>query len=348
MSFSITLAPFGLQFECGDEETILAAALRQGIGLRYGCKHGACGSCKARIVEGEVDLAQASGFALMGYERDAGMALLCSAYPLDDIVVQIEDYTETELHTARPTVARTGRVVTCTPCSPDIWQLVLALEGDEGLDFDAGQFVEVNVPGTDEWRAYSLANAPSERHLIELLIKKIPDGCFSALLPAALREGTRVAVRGPYGQFNVQVGSAPIVMVAGGRWPVAGGSGMAPILSMLRALAEQRSTREMVFYYGARTAADLICGPDLAALEDYLPAFRYIPTIALPPEAPVWAGETGLVTEVLARAGGNLRGSEAYLCGPPGMIDAAAAVLKTQGMFSSRIRCDKFVATHGP
>ena len=341
MSFSITLAPFGLQFECGDEETILAAALRHGIGLRYGCKHGACGSCKARIVEGEVDLAQASGFALMGYERDAGMALLCSAYPLDDIVVQLEDYTETELHAARPTVARTGRVVACTPCSPDIWQLVLALEGDDGLDFDAGQFVEVNVPGTDEWRAYSLANAPSDRQVIELLIKKIPDGCFSALLPAALREGTSVAVRGPYGQFTVQVGSAPIVMVAGG-------SGMAPILSMLRALAEQRSTREIVFYYGARTAADLICGPDLAALEDCLPGFRYIPTIALPSSSPVWAGETGLVTEVLARAGGNLRGSEAYLCGPPGMIDAAAAVLKTQGMFSSRIRCDKFVATHGP
>ncbi|MSQ68732.1 MAG: 2Fe-2S iron-sulfur cluster binding domain-containing protein [Gammaproteobacteria bacterium] len=341
MSFSITLAPFGLQFECAAEETILAAALRQGIGLRYGCKHGACGSCKARIVEGEVDLAQASGFALMGYERDAGLALLCSAYPLDDIVVQLEDYTETELHAARPTVARTGRVVACTPCSPDIWQLLLALEGGEGLDFDAGQFVEVNVPGTDEWRAYSMANAPSDRHLIELLIKKIPGGCFSGLLPHALPEGTRVAVRGPYGQFNVQVGSAPIVMVAGG-------SGMAPILSMLRALAAQACAREIVFYYGARTAADLICGPELAALAAQLPAFRYIPTISEPMVAAPWAGETGLVTAALARDGGNLRGAEAYLCGPPGMVDAAAAVLKIQGMFSSRIRCDKFVSTQGP
>jgi ferredoxin len=156
LSFSIILAPFNVEFECGAEETILAAALRQGIGLRYGCKHGACGSCKARITEGEVDLTQASGFALMQHEREAGMALLCSAYPLEDIVIQLEQYEEAELHAARPILDLTCRVAGRKKVSPDIWQLALDFAGDAAFSFDAGQFVEVNVPGTEDWRAYSI------------------------------------------------------------------------------------------------------------------------------------------------------------------------------------------------
>ena len=176
MSPLITLAPFGVTFECGDDETILSAALRRGVGLRYGCKHGACGSCKARIAEGEVDVAHASGFALMQYERDAGMALLCSAYPLEDVTVQLEHYDEAELGAARPIAEFDCRVAARSRLSADIWHLVLDIDGDRSLQFDAGQFVEVNVPGSDAWRAYSMANAPGDGRRVELLIKEIPGG----------------------------------------------------------------------------------------------------------------------------------------------------------------------------
>ena len=338
MKHRITLAPFDVQFECGEDETILAAALRQGVGLRYGCKHGACGSCKARIAEGEVDLAQASGFALMQYERDAGMALLCSAYPLEDIVVQLEQYDEAELSAGRPIAVHSGRVAARDRLSPDIWQLLLQIDGEMPLSFDAGQFVEVNVPGSQDWRAYSMANAPGAGQLIELLIKELPGGKFSSALAQSLRVGDTLSVRGPYGQFRVHEGSAPIVMVAGG-------SGMAPILSMLRSLEQERSTREIVFYYGVRARNDLILSDEISTVAARLPGFKYVPTIADPGVGGDWGGEVGLVTDVLERLSGNLRGSEAYLCGPPAMIDAAIEILQRKGMFGSRIRFDKFVST---
>ena len=188
MKHLITLEPFGVEFECGEDETILSAALRNGVGLRYGCKHGACGSCKAQISAGEVDLAEASGFALMQYERDAGIALLCSAYPLEDVVVSLESYDEAELNAAHPIVELNCRITARQKLSPDIWQLLLEIDGDTPLQFDAGQFVEVNVPGTDEWRAYSMANAPGDGRSIELIIKELPDGRFSRALAHSLAE----------------------------------------------------------------------------------------------------------------------------------------------------------------
>lgn len=338
MRHLITLEPFGVEFECGEDETILSAALRHGVGLRYGCKHGACGSCKARIAAGEVDLAEASGFALMQYERDAGMALLCAAYPLEDIVVALEHYDEAELHAAHPIVELNCRITARHKLSPDIWQLVLEIDGDTPLQFNAGQFVEVRVPGTDEWRAYSMANAPGDGRTIELIIKEIPNGRFSSVLAQSLAVGDGLSVRGPYGQFKVQDGSAPIVMVAGG-------SGMAPILSMLRLLDAERSQREMVFYYGVRSTNDLICSVEIATIAATLPGFRYVPVVAQTDESGSWGGEVGLVTDAIERLSGDLRSSDAYLCGPPAMIDAAIEVLKRKGMFAARIRFDKFVST---
>ena len=335
MSCQVTLEPFGISFECGEDETILAAALRQGIGLRYGCKHGACGSCKAQIASGDVDVEEASDFALMEFEREAGVALLCSAYPLEDVVIELEHYEEAELTAARPIQEFESRVELVTPISRDIWRLLLNIDAPP-FEFDAGQFVEINVTGTDEWRAYSMANSPSRGDQIELLIKQIPDGIFSNFMVETLSVGDPLRIRGPYGQFKVADGFAPIVMVAGG-------SGMAPILSMLRQLSEVRSEREVTFYYGARTREDLICEEAIAAAAEGLKAFNYVPALS----DDGWSGEEGLITEVINRRSDNLRGAEAYLCGPPPMIDAAAEVLKDHGMFGTRIRFDKFVNTGG-
>ncbi|MGE0371025.1 MAG: NADH:ubiquinone reductase (Na(+)-transporting) subunit F [Gammaproteobacteria bacterium] len=337
MTFNVTLEPFGIAFECGEDETILAAALRQGVGLRYGCKHGGCGTCKAQVAHGDVDVEDASGFALMEFEREAGMALLCTAYPLEDVVIELDNYDEAELTAARPIRELDCRVRGIAALSRDIWRLELEVT-DPPFEFDAGQFVEVNVPGTDAWRAYSMANAPADSGEIELLIKHLAGGVFSGVMAGALAPGDRLRVRGPYGQFCVADGFAPIVMVAGG-------SGMAPILSMLRDLSARSSSREVVFYYGARAYEDLICDEAIAAAAANLGSFSYVPALSEPAGNEAWKGEVGLITEVIERRCDNLRGAEAYLCGPPPMIDAAVEVLKQKGMFGSRIRYDKFVST---
>lgn len=341
MSYTVTLRPFGVSFDCAEGETILSAALRNGISLRYGCKHGNCGSCKAQIAEGEVDQAHASEVALMQFERNQGLALLCAAVPEEDIVIELaDDYTEEELSSAPPIGDYKARVVAVEALTHDIMRLELKLQQPDFMRFNAGQFVEINVPGTDAWRAFSMANPPSEPDRVVLMIKLLPGGAVSGYLRERARPGDPLNVRGPYGQFSVAPGVAPIIMVAGG-------SGMAPILSMLNELAEQRTTRPIRFYFGARALRDLFLTEEIAALGRRLPDFRYVPALSAPEPGDRWDGETGLITEVLQRHSGNLRGSEAYLCGPPPMIDAAVEVLKAKGMFSTRIRFDKFVSTAG-
>lgn len=338
MSYSIHLAPFGVEFACGEDETILAAALRQGIGLRYGCKHGACGSCKAKVVVGEVDVGEASGFALMDYERDAGMALLCSAYPLEDVVIELSDYDETALSAARPISDYACKVVSLEKVAPEIWRLLLASAEAARFEYDAGQYAELRISGTSHWRTFSMANLPNDVGHIEFLIRQVPGGRFSSVLAERVNVGDDVMLRGPFGQFGIAAGHAPIVMVAGG-------SGMAPILAMLRSLAADGSDRTITFFYGARRREDLICGDILETIDRSLASFTYVPALSETSEGDGWQGEAGLITEVLDRHTQNLRGAEAYLCGPPGMIDAATLVLRAHGMFASRIRCDKFVST---
>lgn len=339
MSCTVTLQPFGVEFDCVDGETVLGAALRNGISLRYGCKHGNCGSCKAKIVAGEVDQDDASEAALMTFEREQGLALLCAAYPAEDIVIELaDDYTEEELSSAPPIGDYEAEIIGLKPLTHDIVQLDLQLRQPDFMRFNAGQYVEIRVPGSDAWRAFSMANSPSDGGRISLMIKMIPGGVISGYLRETAKVGDRLDVRGPYGQFSVSAGTAPIVMIAGG-------SGMAPIASMLHWLAEQNCSRPIVFYFGARAKRDLFLAEELESLAQRLPQFRYVPALSSPEEGDEWSGASGLITEVLQRDSGNLRGSEAYLCGPPPMIDAAVEVLRAKGMFSTRIRFDKFVST---
>ena len=339
MSHTVTLQPFGVEFECGEEETILAAALRSGISLRYGCKHGGCGSCKVQLREGEVDYEGEHATAISESEQDAGLALLCCAHPSEDVVVELpDDYTEAELQPRFPVREFSVELAQKNLVTHDTMHLVLSLRAGDHVEFGAGQFIEIAAPGSDEWRAYSMANAPATNDRIELMTKLLPGGVFSEYLKQRAAPGDQLSVRGPFGQFQIADTAAPIVMVAGG-------SGMAPIVSMLADLAEQQSGRDIVFYYGARSRRDLFWLDEIAALGRRLPLFRFIPALSEPQPDDVWDGETGLITDVIRRHSDSLRGAEGYLCGPPGMIDAAVAVLKEKGMFNSRIRFDKFLST---
>lgn len=336
MAYTITLEPFARQFTCNEDETILAAGLRQGFSLRYGCKHGGCGSCKALILEGEVDLTTASSFALMDFEREQGYALLCSAYPLSDVVIDVSDYDEGELLAAPPIQTYEAEVERITALTHDIRGIQLRLVAPTTLAFKAGQYIDLLVPGTGEWRSYSMANPPSRNDVVELMIKLMPGGVFSTYLSERLRVGDRLTLQGPYGNFYLRDSARPALFIAGG-------SGMAPILALLRDMAERHDTRPVTYCYGARSRRDLFLLDELSAFAQRLPHYRFIPALSEPLPTDGWEGEVGLVTEVVKRCVPDLREMEAYMCGPTAMIDAAIALLTSSGIPERDIFYDKFV-----
>ena len=229
MSYTITLLPFAKQFSCEEDETILQAALRQGYNLRYGCKHGGCGMCKALIVEGEVDQEGASSFALMDFERQQGFALLCSAYPLSDIAIELWDYEEADLLAASPIQDYQAEVERITVLTHDIRGIHLRLLEPAAINFKAGQYIDLLVPGTNEWRSYSLANPPSHKNTVELMVKLMAGGLFSTYVAEQLQEGERLTLQGPYGNFYLRdTGRAALF--------IAGGSGMAPMTALIAPL----------------------------------------------------------------------------------------------------------------
>lgn len=337
--YTVTLQPFGIEFPCDKEETVLAAALKAGVSLRYGCKHGGCGGCKVKLTEGYVDYDE-HATALSEAEEDAGIALLCCAYPDEDLVITLDDdYTEADLTPEFALAQYSASLSEMSELTADTRHLVLSVN-DGQYHFSAGQFLEINVPGTDLWRAYSMANSPEQGTTIELAVKLLDGGAFSHYLNEQAQLGDTLQVRGPYGQFGLSATAAPIIMVAGG-------SGMAPLRSLLQAMVAADSKREVQFFFGARRRQDLYWLDDIQALGNQLDNFQFIPALSEPLATDNWEGETGLITEVLARCTAqSLRASEGYLCGPPGMIDAAVEVLKQKGMFASRIAFDKFLSTH--
>jgi len=219
---------------------------------------------------------------------------------------------------------------------------VLRLIEPTEIKFFPGQYVDIAIPDTGAVRSFSMANTSSrESGLLEFVIKVYPDGQFSKFLAEKLAEGDRLDLSGPFGVFTLREGDNDLVFVGGG-------AGMAPILSLLRTLAERGLTRKATFFYGARTKKDLCFEAELHALEEQLPDFRYIPALSEPGDDEEWDGETGLITDVVKRHASDLRGAHAYVCGPPPMVEAALPLLATLGVEEKRIYYDKFTTTGNP
>lgn len=336
MPYTITLLPFEKQFTCNDNEPILQAAMRQGINLRYGCKHGGCGMCKALVVDGDVDNAEASTYALLEYERQQGFSLLCCAYPESDVTIELWDYDESDLFSGVTVQQFEAEVERITLLTHDIRGIQLRLIAPDIIDFKAGQYIDLLVPGTNEWRSYSMANPPSRNNAIEIMIKLMPGGLFSDYVDQQLKPGQRLTLQGPYGSFQLRNTEREAIFIAGG-------SGMAPILSLLRDMAEKYNERVITYFYGARTRRDLFQLEELRGLEQQLPHFHFIPALSEPTPEDIWDGETGLITDVVKKLVGTGAGKEAYMCGPTAMIDAAIATLTRLGMPEAHIFYDKFV-----
>jgi propane monooxygenase reductase subunit len=302
--------------------------------LMHGCKEGQCAACKSFVLDGEVDMDKYSTFALPDYEQDEGWTLLCKAHAVTDLEIELINYDEEVLRSGIELRTVGTRVEAIEELTHDIRRLVLTVADD--FDFHPGQYVDIRIPGTGEHRSFSMANTPSDRGRLEFMIKLYPGGRFSGLLAdGGIAVGDELEIRGPYGVFTLREASdRPLLFIGGG-------AGMAPILSLLRAMAERGTERAAAYYYGARGERDLFHLAELAALADGLADFRFVPALS----DAEWDGETGLITDVVARGETALPGVDAYLCGPPPMVDAAIELLKAQGVPEQQIFFDKFTTT---
>jgi propane monooxygenase reductase component len=334
---NVRLEPVGIDFEVDEDETVLHAAFRQGLQLMHGCKEGQCSSCKSFLLDGEVDLDRYSTFALPDFEEQEGWTLLCRAHALTDLEVELINYDEDMLKAGLPLVEAKARVTAVEELTHDIRRLELELLEPEELDFHPGQYVDISIPGADgNHRSFSMANLPSDKGKLEFMIKLYPDGRFSGLLGSGeICEGTELEITGPYGVFTLRDQSPRRIVFIGG------GAGMAPILCLLRSLQERGIERDAVYYYGARKESDLFHREELEALAGALPSFRFVPALS----DAEWDGEAGMITDVVERLEPDLKDVDAYVCGPPPMVEAAQGLLMAKGVPESRIYFDKFTTT---
>jgi propane monooxygenase reductase subunit len=340
----VRFEPVGIEIEVAEDQTVLRAAAEQGIMLMHGCKEGQCASCKSFLLEGDdVEHDRYSTFALPDYEREEGFTLLCRAHVYENVTIELLNYDEDMIRSGLPIQQAVTEVVANDPVTHDMRHLVLRLVEPKEIKFFPGQYVDIAVPGTDATRSFSMANTSSrESGQLEFVIKVYPDGRFSHFLDTELKVGDQLDLSGPFGVFTLREGYESDLVFVGG------GAGMAPILSLLRSMAEKGIERKATYYYGARGRRDLCFEQELRALEQALPNFRYVPALSEPAPDDDWDGETGLITDVVKRHEQNLKGAHAYVCGPPPMVEAAMPLLGTLGVEEKRIYYDKFTTTGEP
>jgi propane monooxygenase reductase subunit len=351
----VRFEPVGIEIEVAEDQTILRAAAEQGIMLMHGCKEGQCASCKSFLLDGDdIELDRYSTFALPDYEREEGYTLLCRAHAYEDVTIELLNYDEDMIRSGLPITEAVAEVAAIEAVTHDLRRLVLRLiepgalpaRGDDppkppDFKFFPGQYVDIAIPGTGESRSFSMASTSARDGQLEFVIKVYPDGRFSHFLDTSLAVGDRLSLTGPFGVFTLREGDGDLIFVGGG-------AGMAPILSLLRSMAERGSQRRATFYYGARGRRDLCFEPELRALEQTLPHFQYVPALSEPAPGDHWAGEAGLITDVVKRQAGDLDGVHAYLCGPPPMVEAAQPLLAALGVADKHIYYDKFTTTGEP
>jgi len=336
---TVRFEPIGLELEADEAETVLEAAFRQGLMLMHGCKEGQCSACKSFLLDGEVDLDRYSTFALPDYEESEGWTLLCRAHAYSDLEVELINYDEEILHSGTPPRTVKTTVKEVETLTHDIRRLRLEVHDDAPFEFKPGQYADIRIPGEEEHhRSFSMANTISSPGELEFMIKLYPGGKFSGLLAEdKLHVGDELQVTGPYGVFTLRPSSPRRLLFIGG------GAGMAPILSLLRSMAETNSERQAAYYYGARTEDDLFQVEELRELEQQLPGFTFVP--ALSEDSNGWHGESGLITDVVDRLEGDVAEVDAYICGPPPMVEAAIALLERKGVPEPHIYFDKFTTT---
>ena len=332
MPFQISIQPSGHTLIAEDGVSILRAALDAGFILPYGCRNGACGSCKGKVIAGQVDLGLVSESALSEEEKAAGMALFCCAKPLSDIVIESHEVSSVK---DIPVKKLPCRVHKLERPAPDVMVLHLKLPANERLQFLAGQYVEILLKDGKR-RAFSLANAPHDDELLQLHIRLVSGGQFTEHVFGAMKERDILRFEGPRGSFFLREDSAkPIILVAGG-------TGLAPIKSIIEHAIHNKIERPMILYWGARDRAGLYL-PELPmrwAMEH--PRFSFVPVLSDAPASDSWTGRTGLVHQAVLDDFADLSGHQVYACGAPPMIDAARHDFTSRGLRPQEFFADAF------
>lgn len=319
MPFTISLQPGGQQFPIESDQTILEAALAAGFVVPYGCRDGACGACKARVDEGQIDQGAVSATALTSSERAEGMALLCKAHALGDLAITVRNLTRAG---DLPVKKLPCRVQSIERVASDVIVLKLKLPASEPFRFRAGQYVDFVLDGGRR-RSFSIANAPPGADHLELHVRRIDGGSFTGHVFEGMKEKDILRFEGPLGSFGLDAGDRPAVLIAGG-------TGFAPIKSMVEDLIASGRQRALALYWGSRTREGLYMDQLARSWEQALPGFRYVPVLSEPLPTDGWTGRTGLVHHAVMADLPDLSGFEAYACGSPAMIDAARADLMSR------------------
>lgn len=340
-SHNVRFEPVGIDIDVGEEETVLDAAFRQGVMLMHGCKEGQCSACKSFLLDGDLQMSKYSTFALADYESDEGYVLLCRSHAYSDLEVELINYDEDMIRSGLPVLTTSAEVESKRDLTHDITLLRLKLTDPSEFRFHPGQYLDITIPGTETHRSFSMANTTPADGYLEFIIKRYPGGHFSGLLEESLNPGDPLEITGPYGTFTLRVSSDRRLVF------IAGGAGMAPLLALLRQMVESGNEREVVYYYGARTEADLFHLDELAELERKLPNFTFVPCLSdtWPDDWEDGVGDTGMVTEVVDRRETDIKECDVYLCGPPPMIDSALPLLEGLGVPESQVFYDKFTIT---
>ncbi len=337
MSYQVTIEPLGRTIEVEEGQTILDAALRAGVYLPHACGHGLCATCKVQVTDGEVELGDASPFALMDVERDDGKCLACCATPLTDVTIEA-DIDEEPDALYIPVRDFTGKVARLDDLTPTVKGLFIEIP--DGIDFQAGQYVNVKIPGEDRPRAFSLAAAPSSRNLIELNVRRVPNGKGTGYIHDQLKVGDAIEVTGPLGHFFVRRSDSQSVIF------MAGGSGLSSPKSMILDMLEGGDTRTMTLVYGARNRKELYYDDLFVEMTKKYPNFHYVPALNEPTDACAWEGFKGFVHEAAKEHFKNdFRGHKAYMCGPPVMIEACIRTLMQGRLFERDIYNEKFLTS---
>jgi CDP-4-dehydro-6-deoxyglucose reductase, E3 len=313
MSYKITIKPSDHSFVVQDGETVLAAALREGITIPYGCRNGACGACKGKILDGKVNYGNPQPHALAEFEKKAGLALFCQAQPLGDLVIETREISGVGQLEVRKLPCRVQEM---RKPAPDVMILKLKLPANERLQFLAGQYLDILLKDGKR-RSYSMANPPHDDAFIELHLRHMVQGAFTDFVFNKMKEKDILRFEGPLGTFFLREDSdKPIILVASG-------TGFAPIKSIIEHALHTGTSRQMVLYWGGRRPADLYLGEMAGQWQREHNNFTFVPVISDALAEDHWAGRTGFVHRAVMEDFPDMSGYQVYVCGAPVVVESA-------------------------
>lgn len=310
--FFITVQPSGRQFSAQSDETLLAAGIRQGVGLPYGCKDGACGSCKCKMLSGSVVHGAHQTKALSPEEESQGLVLTCCATATSDVVLESR---QVSAEGALPIKKMPTRVTSLQKVSPDVMLIQLQLPANDSFQYKAGQYIEFLLRDGAR-RSYSMANAP-QGNSVELHIRHMPGGKFTDQVFGSMKEKEILRVEGPHGSFYLREESDKAIVM------VASGTGFAPIKALLEQMESAGSTRPVALYWGGRRPADLYMDSWVKELQNRMPTLRYVPVVSDALDEDQWTGRVGYVHQAALEDFQDMREYQVYACGAPIVVESA-------------------------